>query len=138
MGHLHFLKEIDSDGILVTLASQKDLNEVAHDAELNQLARVFALVHRNGRIRYIAGLATGNKILLPDSLGHIRKRKGVQSPAHVPALVSIDKAADKQRIKRRSRYDTELAQPRHRICQAPIGHTHAHAALDDFGKLDHP
>ena len=50
------------------------------------------------RIGRIAGLAAGNEVLLPDASGHVRKRKCIQPPAHVPAQIAIGKAAHKQGI----------------------------------------
>jgi hypothetical protein len=38
--HLHLLKKIDAHRILVAFPRQKDLDEVAHHAQLDQLARI--------------------------------------------------------------------------------------------------
>ena len=43
--HLHLLKKIDAHGILVAFPGQKNLDKVAHHAQLDHLAQVAALVH---------------------------------------------------------------------------------------------
>jgi hypothetical protein len=65
------------------------------------------------------------------------KWKRVNAPFHVPALISIGKPAYKQLVKSRAGDHAELAQLGHRIGQTPVRDAHAHAALDDFGKLHH-
>jgi len=79
------------------------------------------------------GLAAGNKVLLPDAPGHLRKGEGINSPFHVSAFVSVGKAAHKQLIERRAGNHSELAEFGHRIGKTPVRDAHAHAALDDFG-----
>ena len=91
----------------------------------------------SGRVGRSAGLAAGSEILLPDALGHLRKRKCVQPAAHVPALVAIGEPAYKKRIERSARDDAKLAEFGDGLRETPIRHADAHSALNDFGKLDH-
>ena len=109
MGDLHFLKIVNADRIVVAFPGQKNLDEVAHDAELKEFARIVFLVHGKRLIRRTCILAVMHEILLPDALRHLLKRKRIQSTAHIPALG-----------------------------QAPIRHTYAHSALNDLWKLQHP
>ena len=89
---------------------QKNLDEVAHHAQLDRLAHILALVHGRQRIRRFDGLAAGNKVLLPDAPGHLGKGKCIQSPAHMSALVAIGEPAHKQRIERRAGDHAKLAE----------------------------
>ncbi len=116
---------------------QKDLDKVAHHAQLDQLARVPPLVHGHGRIRRSDGFAAGNKVLLPDAPGHLGEGESLQSPAHIPSLVAIGEPAHKKRVERRAGDHPELAEFGNRLGQAPVGDAHAHAALNDLGKLHH-
>ena len=105
MGDLHFFKIVDPDRIAVAFLSQKNLNEVAHDAELDELARIVFLVHAKRLIRRTCSRTARHEILLPDALRHLLKRKRVQSTAHVSALIAVREAAHKDRIQRRARHD---------------------------------
>ena len=137
MGNLNFLKIVDAHRIVVAFSGQKNLNEVTHHAELDELARIVLLVHGKRLIRRACSLAARHEVLLPDALRHLLKWKRVQSPAHVAALVAIGEAAHKDRIERRARHDAELAKFGDGLGQAPIGHTDAHAALNNLRKLEH-
>ena len=121
----------------MTFTRQKDFDEIAHHAELNQLARVFALMHRNVRIGRVGGLAPGNEILLPKAAGHLGKRKGLDPALHVPPRITVRKPSYKQLVDRGAGDDSELTEPRHRLGQAPIGNAYSHPPLYDFGKIHH-
>ncbi len=116
---------------------QKNLNEVADHAQLDELARIALLVHGQVGIGRFGRLAAGNKVLVPDAPGHLGKRKSVQAPAHVAALVTIGKAAHKDRIECRARHNTQLAKLGDGLGKAPIRHTNAHSALNNSWELEH-
>ena len=89
----------------MALSRQENFDEVAHHAQLDELARIVLLVHGQRLIRRAGSLAAGHEILLPDAFRHVRKRKRIQPPAHVPAQVAVRKPAHKDRIQRRARHD---------------------------------
>jgi hypothetical protein len=110
VGQLHLLKKIDPYRILVAFARQKHLDKVAHNAQLDHLAKLPPLVHRRHGIELLGQLAAGHEILLPDPLGHIRKGKRIQAPPHVPAQVSIGKPTHKKLIERGTGNHAEAAE----------------------------
>ena len=100
--HLNFFQKVDPHRIVMAFSRQKHLNKVRDHAQLDELARI-VFIGRAGR------LAAGHKILLPDALRHLLKRKCVQSAAHVAALVAVREPAHKDRIQGGARYHAQLA-----------------------------
>jgi hypothetical protein len=56
----------------------------------------------------------------------------------VAARVAIGQTAHQYLVKRGAGDNAKLAEPRDSLREAPVGHTNAHATLDDSGELDHP
>jgi len=94
-------------------------------------------MHGRYGIGLVFGLAAGDKVLFPDALGHVGEGEGIQSAAHMSALIAFGKAAHEELIERGAGDDAELAEAGNRVGETPIGDAHAHAALNDLGKLHH-
>ena len=135
--HLHLLQEVDAHRIFVPLAGQIDLDEVAHNAQLDDLAHITLLVHGRQRVGHGGGLSAGDVVLIPNALGHLREGKCIQSAAHVAAGISLIQSADKERIERCAGDNAQLTEFGDRIGQAPVGNADPHATLNDFWKLHH-
>jgi hypothetical protein len=110
MSHLNLFQIIDAHRIRVSLASKIHLDEVGHDAQLVQLARDVFLQLRNRDIWRSFSLSAGDKVLLPDSLRHCREGKGIQSAAHVAAGIAILQPPRQNRVQRRTRDQSKLAE----------------------------
>jgi hypothetical protein len=135
--HLHLLKKIDANWILMPFTRKKDFNKITHHAQFNQFARVAPLMHGNIRVGCFRRLAAGDKVLIPDAPGHFREWKRLHSTAHVVALIAVGEAPDKELVESRPRDDAELAELGDSLGKAPIRHTYPHAPLDDSRKLHH-
>ena len=131
MSHLNLFQIIDAHRIRVSLASQIHLDEVGHDAQLVQLARDVFLQLRNRDIWRSFSLSAGDKVLLPDSLRHCREGKGIQSATHMTAGITILQAPRQNRVQRRSRDQSKLAETRDSLCQPPIRYACTHSTLDN-------
>jgi hypothetical protein len=68
------------------------------------------LVRGQRRIGSAHWLAARNEVLVPDASRHPGKRKCIQSPAHVPALIAIGEPAYKNTIECGARDDAKLAE----------------------------
>ena len=83
-------------GVLDT--RQEHLNRVGHHGELDELARLAALVHGGGWICASARLATRDKVLGKNAAGYLGEGKGIDAAAHVTAGIAVGEAADENLI----------------------------------------
>jgi len=93
----------------VTLTREKYLDEVGHDAQLFQLARIVFFQRKYSRVWRTLGLAASDVILLPDTLCHCGKGKGIKASAHIPAGIPILQSPRQNRVQCRTRNQSQLS-----------------------------
>jgi hypothetical protein len=131
--HLDFFEEIDADRVGMAFAGEEDLDEVGGDAQF--LGREVALdrVHAGGLVARIGGAAAGDEIGVEDAAGDLREGEVLEGAADMPFGIAVLQAAREDFVEGGAGDDAQLAQPGDGLGEAPVGHSGAHAALDDLG-----
>ncbi len=133
--HLDLLEEIDAHRAGMAFAGQEDLHEVRRDAQLLRRDVARRGVHAVGPIGRGGGAAAGDEMRVEDLPGDLREGEVAQGAPHVALPVAVLQAARQDHVQAGSRNDPQLAQPRHRLGQAPVGNPGPHASLNDLRQL---
>ncbi len=102
MGGLDLLKEVNANWVLMALARKVNLDEVGHNAELNEFARVVFVRGRDMAVWGPFVPAAGDEVTLPDALGHGAVGEGVETAAHMTAVIAVLQPAGEDLIERSS------------------------------------
>ena len=135
--NLNLLQIVHSHRVVVALARQGHLDEIGHDAQLAALNRTVAVMHGERLVRLVGRLSAGDEVLVPNALGHVPEGEGIEAAPHIAAGIAILQAPGEHQIERRSGNHSQLPQLGHGSRQLPMGHAHAHAALDNRGMSCH-
>ncbi len=131
VGELHFLEEVDADGVGMTFAGEEDLGEVGGDAELDELAGLAVVVKGESWIRLGGGLAAGDEELVEDAAGEVGEGESGEGATHASTGVAVGEAPDEDLVERSAGDDAELAERRDSAGESPVGDSDAHPALND-------
>jgi hypothetical protein len=108
MSRLDLLKEVNANWVLMPLARKVNLDEVGHDAELNEFARVVFAKGRDLAVRGRFVPASRYEVPLQDALGYGSVGEGVEAAAHVTAVIAVLQATSEDLIQRCSGDKSEL------------------------------